>query len=553
VGYPTSTFDIPSDTSFLAPNSNIPTNIVETLNLRMANTPDTELYQFKIISSLGNIEKLFVTCTGGACGLTGGGGGTFDLYAQLLLDGPNGVNTKTSTAVMFVTNVGTATIYDVAPATACSKGAMFGVTPVSSTGDFNPCDLDPESIDELQPGQTALFKWDGLVTGNVGDVFTFQNFARGYDDESHTNPPVDSNPDIDTLEIIDPNDCGGCDSGGEGGETIILLDDLLIRPSLFMTLPSPFGTAKDTAQNGLWGVNIANPTNSTMDVSKVTITAFAPGSQEQMIVFSTDQNANHENVSPPGAGIGDWCVGKNCGENVATWKNFDSPITLTPYSNESFFFKANPDGTTLEYEAIIVQSSVFTTSGSFGKPGYQTTMFGSGGTNNASPIANVYLTDAINSRDKANILGHRDGLRNGTAHNFAVTLADMDNDDETAIAIGAKLIVNVPREWTNVSIFDGNTTNIEINPNPNPELAEPSIKEHGDGSIQIIATTDTHLGNGTNPNTATLTFTATAPEKQTEKMYIMYVLGYGQTEADFSVGPLSEVVIHVKGNVTGYP
>ena len=65
--------------------------------------------------------------------------------------------------------------------------------------------------------------------------------------------------------------------------------------------------------------------------------------------------------------------------------------------------------------------------------------------------------------------------------------------------------------------------------------------------------TDTPIGNGTNPNSATLSFKTTAPNKFSENMHVMYVLGDGITDDGWLVGPLSEVVLHVIGNTTGAP
>jgi hypothetical protein len=158
--YPTQTVDIPSNTSFLPPNSSTPVDIVKTLNLKMKDTPSQELYQFKIISSLGTIEKLFLVCQNGTCGL-GSGGGSSGLFAQFLMDGPNGINTKNSTAVMFVTNTGEVPLTDVAPVIACSKGAMFSVSPDDlGIADLKNCKLNPTDPIDMSVGQTAIFKWD---------------------------------------------------------------------------------------------------------------------------------------------------------------------------------------------------------------------------------------------------------------------------------------------------------------------------------------------------------------------------------------------------------
>jgi hypothetical protein len=563
--HPTKTIDIPSDTSFLPPGTDDSTDIVDTLNLKMksASADETDTYQFKVISSLGIIEKFNLVCdeTGYCAQSIGGVSGTGDLAVQLFLDGPNGVNTKTSTIIMFVSNTGDGDIKEIWPDTSCPTIPLFPtITPAGGLEDFTSCtttpaiDADPSCGDGvsgacLVPGQTMIFKFDGTVSGDVGDVFKFCNSVTGkqLDDTS-----VSSNTDCDELEVIDPNDCGGCEGGGEGGERLIVLDDLLIRPSIFLTIPSPFGMATDGDDLGIWGVNIANPTNSTMLVSKVTVTAFAPGASENTLVFD-DGAGNNENINPPGAGLGDWHLNA---ENVMVWKNFASPVTLGPFSNESFLIKVKPEEKLLQLESIIVQASVFTTSGSFGKSGYQTTMFKENisgpGCVGCNPIGNVFLTDVVDSKANANIFAHRDNIVNGSQQNFAVTFADMDGNDNTSIELGAQIIINVPRDWENVSVFP-NSTNILYVPNADPELAEPSIKKHGDGTYQIIATTDTHLGNSTNPDTATVAFTAKAPNKVSENMHIMYVLGNGISQTGHSVGPLSEVVLHVIGNVTGYP
>ena len=82
----------------------------------------------------------------------------------------------------------------------------------------------------------------------------------------------------------------------------------------------------------------------------------------------------------------------------------------------------------------------------------------------------------------------------------------------------------------------------------------PSIIKHSDGSWQIIGLLDEAIGDQNSPETATLTFNSTAPEELSERLYIMYVLGNGVTQTgDHTVGPLTEIVIHVIGNVTGYP
>ena len=559
-GFPTTTIDIPSETSFLPPSTDDTTDIVETLNLKMKTPPSgTDLYQFKVISSLGNVEKFNLVCdSSGLCGQSiGGGGGTGDLAVQLFLDGPNGVNTKISTVIMFVSNIGDGDLKEIWPDTSCATIPGFPtITP--SGGDFTGCittpaiDADPDCGDGLSgvcmvPGQTMIFKFDGTVLGDVGDEFSFCNSVSG---KQLDDTGVSSNTDCDSLTVIDPNDCGGCDAGGEGGETIIIIDDLLIKPSLFLTIPSPFGSVSSGGANddlGIWGVQVANPLNFTISVSKVTITAFAPGANSNTRIF--DKGDDNVNISPNYSGVpldlASWNIAD---ENVLVWKNFTNPIVLGPYQSDSFVLKMNPFSNSVDLEAIIVQTSIFSTAGSFGKAGYQTTQYKSGGSNDA-PIVNVYLSRVVDSTDNADIFGHLNNVKNGTSQEFIIIMADGDKDGGSYIEAGAELIINVPREWGYPEINLAKTNKFIENP------TQPQIINHTDGSYQIIGLLDERIGDIDNAyETATLTFSSASPEKISERLYIMHILGNGLTNvSDLAIGPLTEIVIHVIGNVTGYP
>ena len=328
-GYPVKTYEIPSDTSFLPPSPDIETDIVNTLNLTLAITPDgiPETYDLKMISSLGTIKRLQIVCNNTFCGASGGTG-TGDIVAQMFLDGPTGVNTKTTTVIMFVTNTGELPLTGVAPDLGNPTPDCDDMwQPGPAGADVSPCDLDALSPVDLAPSQTWMFKWDGQISGAVDDVFLFCNSATGTLPDFTT---VNTGLECDDLTVIDPNDCGGCDEGGEAADNVVIIDDLLIRPSIFLTIPSPFGISDDKNDVGVWGVNVANPTNSTMSISKVTITAFAPGANDNNKIFDETSTANHTNVSPPGPGLlGSWFVGETGQTNVAVWKNFTNPIILS--------------------------------------------------------------------------------------------------------------------------------------------------------------------------------------------------------------------------------
>jgi len=553
IGFPTKTYPIPSDTSFIAPGDF--KDVVSTLNMNMtlaAAAGLKEIYDFKIISSLGTIKTATLECSFTECGAVSIGG---DLIIQLFADGPTGVNTKISTIIMFVTNTADFTYTDVQPTrgftdtpTTCNvpdllppfdpfwKVLIFG-TPDDFTENIAPCDFDAFSPVDLGPSQTTLFKWDATLTGDIDTVFEFCNGVQGNDD---LGDPQTFGPECDTLTIIDPNDCGGCGPGGEGGETIILIDDLLIRPSIFMIIPSPFGATLKTAQfTGLWGINVANPTDEPMTISKVTIVAYPPGGQSQDNVISgKDDDCLQDDIAPNTGPqpFGFW----NCPrDNIMMWQNFTHPLLLKANSTESFMLRVEPSGIKpggepANLDALIVQANVYSTFGSFGKAGYQSSMY-----LEKSPIVNVYLTDTIDSR--TSFIGSINDITVNSTETFKVVLADLDDEGTTFINIGARLIINVPREWKFVDFLT--TTGFITN------ATQPSVVEHSDGSTQIIAITTEEIGKAGQPDARTIEFRATAPDVKAPRLYVMYILADGiitdPTPEDKTIGPLMEAVLNV--------
>jgi len=545
-GFPTAVYDIPSDTSFVGPGytDNILTTTPITLGL--AQSPgDIVLYHFKVISSRGTIKTTSVSCDDLQCGSlsTGGGGG---LTATLFLDGPNGVNTKTSTVIMFVSNTAGVAITDVQPtagfaAPFCDDFWIQDDSAATETlfvEDVDPCVVSPSSPITLDPHATTLFKWDGTILGDVGTVFTFCSAVSGNHPED--GPISSGSPSCDSLTVIDPNDCDGC-GDDEGGETIILLDDLLNRPSVFLTIPSPFG---DSQNKGVWGINVANPTNTIIEVPRVVLTAFTPGSQDNDIMFDDSGGNVCDAISVGSASIPGVSQNWSCNqENVVVWQNYANPIVLQPYTVQSFLAKVRPglsgasDG---EANTLVITSNVFSTFGSFGKSGYQATMLG-GSTQNPGIVANVYLSPDVNGFADNKIETARTNIPEESTQHFNIVLTDFDQSSNYAIGIDTKLIINVPRDWDNIVLdscvgFDAGGP-----------CDEPIITHHDDGSYQIIGSTMELIGNIDGAvDSRTISFYADAPDVNADRMYVMYVLARGLTDINNApIGPLSEIILHV--------
>ena len=553
-GYPVNIHDIPSNTSFVTPGKT--ENIVSTTPITLAlavNPGDIELYHFKVISSLGTIKTQSVSCDDTACGAIASAGG--GLTATLFLDGPNAVNTKTSTAIMFVTNTSPVAITNVQPTAGFSPVFcddlwtvdVSGTTQTLFVEDVDPCVVTPSSPITLDPYGTALFKWDGTIAGDIDAVFTFCSAVSG--DHPDDGPITSGGPSCDSVTVIDPNDCNGCGPPGDGDDDP--LDDRFItRPELFLTVPSPFG-ARGTDPTGpgsepsraLWGANVVNPTETIMYIYKITITAYAPTANSNILIVenggSDDLGCSPQDIYPgngtipgtPAQEAGFW----SCpGENTIMWKNFANPIALSPKSIQPFavLLESNQVGND-NVESVLVDSTVFTTSGSFGKGNYQSTWFEEG------MYANIYEGDFIDTVAFDEMNTSRTGIGCGEIETFRIVLAELDQDVATFINAGSKIVVNVPRAFSGVIVDTILSTGIDVT------AGEPSVVTHPDGTIQIIATLINPVGDLSVPETATLVFSAKAPFVDKNELMVMYTLATGEGSDVSSIGPLTEIILQV--------
>jgi len=490
---PATRFSINYDDAFVSANG-IPSDILSTQTLEMI--PDT--YDIKVISAFGTIKTIEF-----ALGVVGSSG----LRAEMITDPPDVIIGQNVTIAMIVTNTGYDTINNVLP-----DALVF--TPTGNGEIISSSSFTPTSVN-LNGGASVMFSWDYLVTGDSGDQLTFTSTARG-------DGLKVSNTVSDISILREPTD-------GGSGEPDIVNDDLFARPQLFFVIPSSQGESADA--EAVWGINVVNPINAPMDVSKVVITAFAPGGNTNDILFQRiGQTCTFNPISPVLGPDSNWSCPS---ENALMWKS-TTPITIPANSTRAFLTKVDPGspaGNT-GLESIIVQGSVFTTLGSFGKSGYQTTM-----AEVTTSLVNVYLTsDTADPRTSSKIQTIRTDIVPDSIQTFDVVLADMDSVDSTRITIGSKLVINVPKEWTSVTVTgDSGFT------------GTPSVTQFGDNSHQIVGVTSSEIGS-TGNSFGIITFTAKAPNIIKDELYVMYILAQGTTTNGFTIGPLAEIVLQVNGD-----
>jgi len=489
---PATRYTINYDDAFVP--SGFTSDVLSTQSLEMV--PDT--YDIKVISAFGTIKTIEF-----ALGSVGSSG----LRAEMITDPPDVIIGQNVTIAMIVTNTGTDTVNNVQPDPLIFTPTGMGAVIDSSS--YTP------TFANLNGGASVMFTWDYQVTGDSGDQLTFSSIARSDGGEV-------SNMVSDISILREPTD-------GGSGDPIIITDDLLARPQLFFVIASPQGQSGDV--EALWGINVVNPINAPMTVTKLVISAFAPGGNNNDVLF--DRVGGSCDFTPIAPILGPDTSWSCPSENSIMWQNTISPILIPANSTSSFLTKVEPgkpSGST-GLESILVQGSIFTTFGSFGKDGYQATM-----SNSATSIANVFLSNAAGSRLNSDVKTSEIGILPNVVRTFNVVLADMDLDDNTMINSGATLIINVPRGWTEVTVtgYPG-------------FVSSPTVTEFGDTSTQIVGITSNLLGDSTNPSDV-ITFTARSPNIAHDSFYIMHILAQGVTSNGFSIGPLAEVVLQVDGS-----
>ena len=147
-------------------------------------------------------------------------GGANNLRAKLIAIPPNPKVGENVTLTMHVENIGSSSILNVQPV-----GGLPTVNPVFSS----PDPPIPIAVN-LDPGEGVFFTWKYITTGSPGMV-EFTSSATGTEED--TSFVLNSNVATEDLELLI----------ADTSEIIILNQDLLSRPEIFMIIPSPWGDA----------------------------------------------------------------------------------------------------------------------------------------------------------------------------------------------------------------------------------------------------------------------------------------------------------------------
>ena len=450
-------------------------------------------YDIKVVSTLGTIEKSELTIGAGN-----------NLRATLIAIPPDVKVGQNVTLTMHVENIGNTRLLNVAPVNDTGK-LHPNISPEFTT----PHPTPPQPVN-LDPGEGAFFIWKYETSGVANSITEFNANATATEEITGFN--IISNTAYTDIELREP----------DLTEIIVLNQDLLSRPEIFMIIPGPFG---DTLDRGVWGVNVVNPTAQLMNITKVTISALNPR-DDSFDQFFFQGNCN--TIDIPITALGSW----NCNtHNQMTWTPGGSPAQIQPYSVREFLVFAQPGDlfSSSDLHTALIQAHVFTSSGEFGKGNYGSSMRASG-----SSMVNVYLTDVFPGTSSGDdIISTITGISGGTLVAFNATIAELETgghkiEDENPPG-KATLIVNIPKGWTDVVVANS------------PGFDYVKYNTFADGSSQLVGIISAEIISGTE----SMKFYARAPAVTTTQMYVMYMLANGVTDSGWTLGPLAEIILQV--------
>jgi len=457
---------------------------------------DPEIYAIKVISTMGTIATVEYDVNGGSN----------ILNAQMVAIPQDVRFGENVTVSLIVTNIGDSEINAVTANT-------LDVNPNQCRDPPNPIFIGPT---DLSSSQSTMFFWDCILDPPIGNLITFTADATG----QLSGVPIDSNFASDSVIVRDF-------ASGGSGEEIVIKEELFGKPQLYMTFPNPIGKVLD--DEVLFGVNIANPTDQSIYVSKVVMMAISPRATSSDKIW----NAQCEGNTPSPVTVPPTTDKWTCPEtNQLVWSDTSTPQEIPPRSVFPFNVilpTGDLGGSMADAMNVLIQPVVFSTLGQYAKAGY-------GSTQHSDQVAlpNVYLTTVLESTSPSDIVTSMNGIVSGSTIILSASIADMDADTTYGINAGSRLIINIPREWTYNSIVSSSG------------FDPPVVETFPDGSHQIRATLSANLLSGAK----TIQFSVDAPLLTSTKLYVMHVLADGTATglngpSAFNIGPISEVVFQV--------
>ncbi|MGQ0376250.1 MAG: hypothetical protein ACT4OW_01940 [Nitrososphaerota archaeon] len=485
----TNRYDITFDDSFVAIGQK--NNILESQTITMSSTPYT--YDIKVVSALGHSETISLPVANPS---------TPDprLNVTAFAIPPEITNGGNVTIVMIARNVGNHTLYDVRPS------GDFSI--LQSNVNANRTHLGPQHTPRLDPNEEMIFRWQYDVFGGVGTKVQFSNTVKAKLCEQTSTYDVLSKTEIVKSKIVTDFEIQAVGP-----------DEPFARPKFYLAHPGPF--VESNSDKGYFAVVVANPTNQTMTVYRISFQLMVPENDQIFSAVTAGTNP----------GVGTW---SNPQQNVAEWV-YTTGVNIPGRGVESWEASLTSDTASKDAPANVIAANIFTNFGQFGNT-EKTSAIENDGT---SAIVNLYQSTSSSGSDR---IYHIEGITGGTAKTFYITI-ESSGHSSSRIDSGATLIITIPAGFTNLGSF---SVSGSLN---TPNTSNTYVKTFDDGSKQIRVTTSANIAGGSK---ATLSFSATPPDLEDTHLYVLHILATGTTDGGKQIiGAGSETVIQVCKSPSG--
>jgi len=485
----------------VAPNESraILENYVQGSGSAKTNIPDG-IYDVKVVSELGTVAIKILTVP-------------LDPFFVDLFTIPKAIGSgQDVTIAMLVYNRGNATLFDVAPVTAATTMTVPN-TSISGTT-IGP---NPSSINALEPQESVLFTWEQTVIGAVGTSIVYTNSATGTDDAS--GDTVTSGTDSSSVKFVP--------------QAISLVQ----RPQIAFTIPNPAG--ETNGERAVWGMNILNPTDTPIEVSRIVLNAI-PSTTVQ--IFKVGDICANTEIDPLTSNGSFTCPAAN----VLAWSDLDK-ITVPARDIQEFFVLVDtivPGGTT--DPMTLVGGTVFS---SFGPATEITISTSSILKSDGGAAYNILATTATSGLIVSDaivtsvIQPNLKDVCSGSTFNLNVAIVAISNEIDSQVESGT-LVINIPPGFKVGTIVD-------VNNEFSAALDTPT--EFSDGSNQItgdftlLGDDDTTPGGSASPEAFYVQIPLTAPIVTVDALYIVFALADGITThaSEHPIAPLMQFPIQV--------
>ena len=464
------------------------------------NIPDG-IYDVKVVSELGTVAIKILTVP-------------LDPFFVDLFTIPKAIGSgQDVTIAMLVYNRGNATIFDVEPVSIPDNMTV----PFSAVSGGVTDGPNPATPVSLEPQESVLFTWEQKVIGAVGTSIVYTNSAKGVDPAS--------------LDVLTSS------TASSTVEFVPQAISLVQRPQIALTIPNPAG--ETNGERAVWGMNVLNPTDTPIEISRIVINAI-PSTTVQ--IFKVGDICANTEIDPLTTNGSFTCPAAN----VLAWSDLDK-ITVPARDIQEFFVLVDtivPGGTT--DPMTLIGGTVFSSFGPATEISISTSSILKSDGGAAYNILATTATSGLIVSDAIVTSVIQPNLKDvcsGSTFNLNVAIVAISNEIDSQVESGT-LVINIPPGFKVGTVVDVNN---EFSASLNTPIEFTDGSNQITGDFTLLGDDDTTPGGSASPEAFYVKIPLTAPIVTVNALYIVFALADGITThaSEHPIAPLMQFPIQV--------